>query len=267
MNSGQKAIVNYNCKWCKDTISAVLNNTEKVQPYNIFLSGPGGTGKSYVIKMIHHDIKYFFSKLPSTTIEDPLVLLTAFTGTAAFQIDGITLHSALHLPTTGVSKLSDEKLTVLCCKCSQLKLLIIDECSMVSAANLLSIHTRLCNSQHCSEQGVLFGNVSILAVGDLYQLPPVKGKPIFAQATSSENLSHLTLSLWENFAFCELTEVMRQKEETFSQILNCVQTGTPKEKSFLDTMLKACELHVDEENDMYPHNLLHVYACNKYAHE
>ena len=28
--------------------------------YQIFLSGPGGTGKSYVIKMIYHDNINFF---------------------------------------------------------------------------------------------------------------------------------------------------------------------------------------------------------------
>ena len=39
--------------------------------------------------------------MKKTVRTDPLILLTAYNGTAAFIIDGITLHSALCLPTSG----------------------------------------------------------------------------------------------------------------------------------------------------------------------
>ena len=53
------------------------------------------------------------------------------------------------------------------------QLLIIDEVSMVGSNFLLDIHKRLTEIKGVVDDSVLFGNVCILAVGDLYQLPPV----------------------------------------------------------------------------------------------
>ena len=92
---------------------AALRNGKSILPYQLYVSGPGGTGKSYIIKMIHHDINYFFNLYEKTVRTDPLILLTAYTGTAAFNIDGITLHSALCLPTSGTENLSYEKINTL----------------------------------------------------------------------------------------------------------------------------------------------------------
>lgn len=63
----------------------------------MFLSGPGGVGKSYVIKMIHHDTKTLLRLSPNIGIDDVPISLTASTGVAAFNIDGITVHSAFSL--------------------------------------------------------------------------------------------------------------------------------------------------------------------------
>ena len=57
-------------------------------------------------------------------------------------------------------------------------LLIIDEVSMVGCNMLLEIHKRLQQIKGVSDDAV-FGGVSILAVGDLYQLPPVGQAPLF----------------------------------------------------------------------------------------
>ncbi len=51
-------------------------------------------------------------------------------------------------------------------------LLIIDEVSLVGSNMLLEIHKRLQQIKGVSPD-TMFGGVSILAVGDLYQLPPV----------------------------------------------------------------------------------------------
>ena len=97
---------------CKRT-AAELKNGESVPAHFLFLSGSGGTRKSHVIKMIHKDVSYFFDLYKQTIRDDPLVLLSAYTGTTAFNIEGITLHSALCLPTTGKCYLSDEKRSTL----------------------------------------------------------------------------------------------------------------------------------------------------------
>ena len=56
---------------------------------------------------------------------------------------------------------------------------IIDEVSMVGCNMLLEIHKGLQQIKGVSDDKV-FGGVSILAVGDLYQLPPVTQAPLFS---------------------------------------------------------------------------------------
>ena len=54
LNKKQKQIVMYHRCWCKDAIVS-LKRGENVKPYQIFLSGPGGVGKSHVIKLVQSD--------------------------------------------------------------------------------------------------------------------------------------------------------------------------------------------------------------------
>ena len=85
--------------WCKRAVVA-LKEGKPVQPYRVFLSGPGGVGKTHVIKLIHSDTLKFL-KLSGTFESDAVsVLLTAPTGVAAFNINGMTLHSAFLLGRT-----------------------------------------------------------------------------------------------------------------------------------------------------------------------
>ena len=84
----------YNRAWCKSYIQAMKNN-EKLQGYKIFLSGPRGTGKTHVLKLIQRDIYHFLCTTVNADPDQPLVLMTAPTGTAGFQIGGSTIDSAL----------------------------------------------------------------------------------------------------------------------------------------------------------------------------
>ena len=75
----------YNRAWCKSYISAVRHG-EKEKGYKIFLSGPGGTGKSHVVHLIQRDMSHFFKHIVKCDDDQPIVLITAPTGPAAFQI-------------------------------------------------------------------------------------------------------------------------------------------------------------------------------------
>ena len=113
----------------------------------------------------------------SGTIEpdDVIVLLTAPTGAAAFIISGTTLHSALLLGSgkySGFQPHNHDRFNTLRSKLSRLTLLIIDEISTVGANMLLEIHKRLQQIKAVMPD-ITFGGATILAVGDLYQLPPV----------------------------------------------------------------------------------------------
>ena len=64
----------------------------------LYLGGPGGCGKSFITKLIRHDVIYFLQQtMRLEPDERTTLLLTAPTGLTAFNIDGITLHSAFRL--------------------------------------------------------------------------------------------------------------------------------------------------------------------------
>ena len=92
----------FNRAWCKRAVIA-LKNGEPVRPYHVFVSGPGGVGKSHVISLIRNDTVRLLRLSGKIQPEDVAALLTAPTGGADFNIEGMTLHSGLLL---SVSKAS-----------------------------------------------------------------------------------------------------------------------------------------------------------------
>ena len=193
--------------------------------------------------------------------DDVTVLLTAPTGVAAFNIQGMTVHSALLLNTSKFSNqpLTQDRLNTLRTKLSNLQLLIIDEISMVGSNMLLQIHKRLPVIEGKRDEST-FGDVSILAVGDLFQLQPVAQQHVFAQVSDAYARLHRSSSLWrDEFTMIELDEIMRQREDgQFAQLLCCVRTATCTEQDI--DMLRSRGIENDDPN--YPHNFIHVYRHN-----
>ena len=54
LNDKQLEIFKFHRRWCKQAVVAIKHG-QPVKPYRVFLSGPGGVGKSHVIKLIHSD--------------------------------------------------------------------------------------------------------------------------------------------------------------------------------------------------------------------
>jgi len=73
-----------------------LKNGKPIEPYRVFLSGPG-VGKSHVIKLIQLDTIRLMKQSGIVEPDDVLVLLTAPTGITAFNLNGMTLHSGFLL--------------------------------------------------------------------------------------------------------------------------------------------------------------------------
>ena len=65
----------------------------------------------------------------------------------------------------------------------------------------------------------------------------------------------------------ELTDIMQQKEMSFAECLNNIQTSVPEPGSTEDLMLQQCELKVTPADDKYPKHAMHVYAQNKYCND
>ena len=139
-------------------------------------------------------------------------------GFAAFSISGQTICSAFHKKIyQGTNLLSLDKLNTFRIKYRHLKVVIIDEISMVGNQTLSFKDTRL---QQLTGTKAVYCGLSVIAVGDLYRLKPVGDKLICLDL--EKGASSLARNLWkELFKMYELVDIMRQKDYLdFAHLLN-----------------------------------------------
>ena len=197
----------------------IINNT--MEQLLLFVTGGAGVGKSFIIRTVQEMLIRMEQQNP--------ILLTAPTGIAAYNIGGITIHSAFSLPvehhkTADYIPLRAEKLQTLRYKFRNIRYIIIDEISMVSCQNFVYIHNRLCEIKDTThDPSILFGGMSILTFGDLFQLKPVHGSYIFDKRKPES-------FLWQHFKPAFLTTNHRQAEDkSWAETLNRIRIGQPSE--------------------------------------
>ena len=61
----------------------------------------------------------------------------------------------------------------------------------------------------------------------------------------------------------ELTQNMRQSNDTIFSLLNKSQSATPQPNSVEDHILQSQEIIVPKDHATYPHDVMHIYAQNK----
>ena len=175
MNNRQRSLFYLVREWCLQKA-----NGNHPKPLRIFLTGGAGVGKSHLIKAIRYEATNVLGVLQDTP-DTISVLVVASTGTAAFNIKGQTIHSALCI--NALSKkyipLKEELLAPLRSKLDHLQLLIVDEISMVNLNLFHFISGRLDQIKRTPSPAITFGNISVILVGDLFQIPPVMGQEIF----------------------------------------------------------------------------------------
>ena len=131
---------------------------------HLFVTGNAGTGKSHLVKTIYHSLTKTFS-YRANSLDKPKVLLIAPTGVAAININGTTMHTALGLPLgKKYTQLSHKKLSNLRNVLSEVRVIIIDEISMVSNVQLLFLHLRLCEIFACLDTKDFAGLTIMLLV-------------------------------------------------------------------------------------------------------
>ena len=107
-----------------------------------------------------------------------------------------------------------------------------------------------------------FAVLSVLTVADLLQLPLVRGNLIFSQCSDKDSMKHLLgLQLQHLFQYEELTEVVRQNDQLFIDLLIKVRVGNIDDE--VEKLLKA--RFIDESDENYPVDVLHMYTENKPA--
>lgn len=122
--------------------------------------------------------------------------------------------------------LSDKAKAMLRSKLPEVKILIIDEISMVSRNLFYKAHAIVLEI-FTSPTLIPFAGLSIAVLGDFLQLPSVRGKSKYALVSDHERIEgFLSLDLWNVFKFVELTEIMRQTRDTeFIELLNKIRLG------------------------------------------
>lgn len=191
---------------------------------NIFLTAAGGCGKSFIVKQVYD---------PKDTV------LCAPTGIAAVNIGGVTAHSCFGLPMGYPTKSEWGKVTPAAKQLfgprSHVKRIIIDEVGMVRADMLDLINFKL---QLIRGNSKPFGGIQMVVVGDFFQLEPIVKKDEKSVLLEKYTSPFAFAAQSWDFEVVELTEVVRQTDETQVALLQSIRKKSPDYKEALATIQK-----------------------------
>ena len=226
----------------KNQFNLTRNNKQILK----FISGVGGTGKSFLITAITSYIRAVFKKD---------VALVAPTGIAASNINGFTIHRFLKLPVQHntipkYAPLSDVNLNESVNLMKNISLWFCDEVSMLNNITLQYIHKRMCEINGNNDQ--IFGGNNVIFVGDLLQLAPIQEDEVFEPVTNRQKKKYLNNlvapQLWRQLEFNELTINQRQLEDPiFANILNNIRNGNLQEKDY-HYLEEKCKFNFSENS-------------------
>ena len=218
LNKEQREFFTHVLQWVKT----------KDEPLYAFLSGGAGVGKSHVIRTVYQSLHRYLCSKQGENPDDIRILMCAPTGKAAYHIHGITNHAAFKInPNQGFAytKLDSSTLNSVRVKYRNLKVVLMDEVSMVGFMQLNFINLRL---QEIKGNRQFFGGVSVIFIGDLFQLKPVFDTWIFKVPNKSQPAyENLATNIWnEVVSMHELQIIMRQQDDKpFANTLNRLREG------------------------------------------
>ena len=219
----QMAVLQKVVEYCK---IVSCSKCSKQQPLRLIVEGGAGVGKSRTIVTCSQWSEKILRQAGGDP-NKPRVLLLGPTGVCASLIDGQTIHSAFNFNFgPEYLTLTPKAREIMKDNLSELKLIIIDEMSMVSADVLYKIHSRLCEVFTGKSP---FANKGIILVGDLLQLRPVRARYIFQQPfqTCYGPLFHSDDSLFKLFESITLVHNHRQGPgSVWTERLNRFRIGT-----------------------------------------
>ncbi len=177
---------------------------------SVLLTGPAGSGKTYVLSDFIRRAK----RMGRT------VAVTATTGLAASHLGGSTIHSwagigiADELPAHFVANLSKARHDII----TKTDVLIIDEISMLHDFRLDMVDQAARMVRGSDEP---FGGIQVILCGDFFQLPPVSRNDARAGGFVTDSAAWRELDP----VICRLEEQHRQDDADFLAVLGALRAG------------------------------------------
>jgi ATP-dependent DNA helicase PIF1 len=196
-----------------------------VEGKNIFITGPGGSGKSELIRRIYQHATRNFKDIH----------VCALTGCAAVLLNcnAKTIHSFAGIGLGNgnierlVQKIKQNKFAKNMWRTTEI--LIVDEVSMMSLKLFDALnHIGKAMRNNCSRP---FGGIQVIFSGDFYQLPPVGNKEEL-DTTRFCFESDDWNSVFHRDCQVQLKKIFRQQsDDTYVSILNQIREGKIKRKT------------------------------------
>ena len=228
----------------------------------VFLTGPPGAGKTYVLNQF----------VKRATKSGKTVAVTASTGIAATHIGGTTIHSWSGLgirdyigPKDRQQLAGNAKLVK---RYNATDILVIDEVSMLHGHRLDMVN-EVCKLLRKSTEP--FGGIQVILVGDLFQLPPV------TRGSDKADFVHES-DAWQELQpqICYITEQHRQQRDGLLELLEVMRSGDLEEfhQELLSERLGQKPSQSQPVTKLYAHNVdidtvnqRHLDAINQSVHE
>ncbi len=211
---------------------------------NVFLTGPAGAGKTYLLNQF----------IGWAKAEGKKIAVTASTGIAATHLGGTTIHSWSGL---GIAdSISEYTLDALMQKeylhkrFENTDILIIDEISMFDAPRLDAVSIIL---QALRNNRAPFGGIQVVLSGDFFQLPPITRGGAKAQFAFESRV----WTAMEDLVVCYLDVVYRQSDDPLLAILHEIRSGQLNEATIEQLQERLAATLPDDitPTRLYTHNI------------
>lgn len=195
---------------------------------NIFITGPGGAGKSVLIRQIWNHASIYGKKIQVCALTGCAAVLLRCKAKTIHSFSGIGLGTGAH--EIIISKIMKNPYKKKAWR--SVDILVVDEVSMMSKRifELLDLIGKTVRRDNRP-----FGGIQMIFSGDFYQLPPItdNGEPPEFCFESDQWFETFNIS-----AHISLVKIFRQSDEVYANILNQIREGRLKRSSI--NILQTC---------------------------